>query len=175
MSENNCLPECSEFNMVLKLTDELSAMDDKVDNLKEENKDLKNKLDCANMENKLNFDRLWIKNIYIKYLERGGSSDSFSDIWDEYEEEINNSDYSNKYEMFVLMLHEILGVWDYDLKTESEIREDFMYDVGYKEYDDEWRHIDIDDIISHIEDNSNNYYKEIPFDNEGERVWWLVG
>lgn len=168
MSENNCLPECSEFNMVLKLTNELSAMDDEVD-------DLKKRLDSANEENKLNTDKLWLKNIYINYLEKGGESDCFGDIWDDFEYEINNSHYYNKYEMFVLMLNEILGVWDYDLKTESEIREDFMYDVGYKEYDDEWRHIDIYGIITHIEDNSNSYYKAIPFDNEGDTVWWLVG
>ena len=173
-AENNCFPECADFNMVQHLTNELSTLDDKVDKLQNENDDLKYRLDNANKENKLNTDKLWIKNTFIEYLQRGGDIDSHTDIWDNFEIEIDNSHYLNKYEIFVMMLHEILGLFDYDLKTESEIREDLMYDVGEDVYNAEWENKSIRDILDYNMDENCLHFKLLPFENEGERVWWAL-
>lgn len=168
-AENNCMPECNEFNMVLKLTDELSAMDDKVAEL---NKIIRQ----YEEDNIIQADREWVKTTFIEYCRDGGDVDSHCDIWDFFEGYIPEFYYGSPnfhFKIFYMMLEEILGLFDYDLKTESEIREDFMYNVGEVEYNNQYINKDIDVIIDGM-DNFNYHFKEIPFDREGERVWWLI-
>lgn len=167
------MPESAEFNMVLRLTDELSAMDDKV-------AELNNIIDKMKKENIIQADREWVKTTFIEYCRQGGDVDCHSDIWDFFEGYIPNfyPGSSDRYfKIFYMMLEEILGFFDYDLKTENEIREDKMYDVGEEEYNAVWKDRTIDDIIYADEYGGDmyNHYKEIPFDNEGHRVWWLIG
>jgi len=177
-AENNCLPPCEEFNMVQRLTEELSDADDKAVKDAEEIKECNKTINELRVDKRVLTDNLWVKDTFIDYCMRGGDIDAHSDIWEHFELEIDskfmnyeNSGCNNQYEIFVEMLERVLGLFDYDLKDEEEIRDDFQYEV-----DDYylWKNKSVDEILEYQVDTNDMNFKELPFKNCGERVFWLI-
>ena len=166
--------EEQQFEMIENLTEELGEKESKII-------ELEKIIEEYRTERIIQADREFVKTTFIKYCKTFNylENDDIYEVCEYFEEHISNyypSNYPSDYhKVFVMMLYEILDVKDYDLKSESEIRDDFKYEVGEEEYEEKWKDDEIDDIIFHLDYETNVMYYKLPFDNEdGEKVWWLI-
>ena len=166
--------EEQQFEMIENLTEELGEKESKII-------ELEKMIEVYRTERIIQADREFVKTTFIKYCKTFNylENDDIYEVCEYFEEHISNyypSNYPSDYhKVFVMMLYEILDVKDYDLKSESEIRDDFKYEVGEEEYEEKWKDDEIDDIIFHLDYETNVMYYKLPFDNEdGEKVWWLI-
>ena len=171
-TENQCLPPCDEFNMVLRLTDELSQSDDKIIELE--------RIIEVYKKDTMNVHKvLWVKDTFIEYCMSGYAPSNHFALCEFFRDRIieryNTNHPSDCYEVFVKMLTEILEIDVCFLKTECDIRDEIKCEAGEEEYDEKWKDADIEDIIFYHEYELNSMFYKLPFkNNSGEKVWMRV-
>ena len=124
--------EEQQFAMIENLTEELGEKETKI-------MELENLIEKYQKEHKIQADREWVKTTFIEYLQEGGEADFVPEIWDFFKNKVNHHyPGSNYYKIFVMMLEQIIGLSEHDLKTEEEVRDDFQYLVD-DYYENRWK------------------------------------